>query len=57
MALGCPDDVFLGVLAQRAQGIGECRPDRSLVDLALDTGRELGGQGQAAHDPRLAPAE
>jgi len=57
VALGGADDVLLASLAQGAQGIGERRPDRPLIDLALDAGSEPGGQGEPAHDPRLAPAE
>jgi hypothetical protein len=57
MAFGGADDVLLTVLAHGAQGVGEGRPDCPLVDLALDGGSELGGQGQPAHDPRLASAE
>jgi hypothetical protein len=57
VALGGADDVLLALLAQGAQGIGQRRPDRPLVDLALDAGSKPGGQGQSADDPRLAPAE
>lgn len=51
------DDVFLSFLAHGAQGIGECRPDRPLVEFAGDARGEFRGQGQPTHDPRLTPAE
>ncbi len=57
VALRRPDELPLAFLAHGAQGIGERRPDRSLVGFAGDVRGKFRGQGQATHDPGLAPAE
>jgi len=57
VALCGADEVLLAFLAHGAQRIGERRPDPALVDFAGDTRSQFHGQGQPAHDPRLAPAE
>jgi hypothetical protein len=57
VALGGADEVLLASLAHGAQGIGERRPDRPLLDLAPDARSKSRGQGKPAHDPGFAPAE
>lgn len=57
VALGSADEVLLASLAHGAQGIGERRPDRPLLDLAPDARSKFRGQGKPAHDPGFAPAE
>ena len=49
----CP----LGIVAESAQGIGECRSDLPLVELLLGGTTQAGREGVTPHGPRLATAE
>jgi hypothetical protein len=57
VALHGADEVLLAFFAHGAQRIGERRADRPLVDFAFDVRSKFRGEGQPAHDPRLAPAQ
>jgi hypothetical protein len=57
MAVDRRQDRFLSAIAQSAQRGGQSRADGSLVHSPLDCRTEPRGQGQAACDPRFAPAE
>jgi hypothetical protein len=57
MAVDRRQDRFLRAIAQSAQRVGQSRADGSLVHFPLDGRTEPRGQGQAACDPRFAPAE